>query len=90
MMADLMAAGLQSGWSVLIRPATPDTCGHDMDVPLWALNATRRWSYGKPVGPAAPLHAAITLTPGAVTSGCIHAYKKIYLVCARRDVELSP
>jgi hypothetical protein len=54
MIADLIAAGLQSGCSVLIRPATPDTCGHDMDVPDSSLNATRRLSNGRPEGEAAP------------------------------------
>jgi hypothetical protein len=70
MIADLIAAGLQSRCRVLIRPAMPDTCGHDMDVPDRTLNATRRRSYGRSVGAAAPVHAAITLIPGAVMSGC--------------------
>jgi hypothetical protein len=70
MIADLIAAGLQSGWRVLIRPATPETCGHDMDVPERMLNATRRLSNDLSVGDVAPLHAAMTFTPGAVMSGC--------------------
>ena len=74
MIADLMAEGLQSGWRVLIRPAMPETCGHDMDVPDSMLNATRRLSNDLSVGAVAPLHAAITFTPGAVMSGCANQY----------------
>jgi hypothetical protein len=33
MIADLIIAGLQSGYLALIRPAMPDTCGQDMEVP---------------------------------------------------------
>lgn len=33
MIADRIAAGLQSGWSDFTSPATPATCGHDIDVP---------------------------------------------------------
>jgi hypothetical protein len=69
MMADLMAAGLQSGWRALRRPATPATWGHDMDVPDSALKRTRRLSKASPVGPAWPVNAARMLTPGAVMSG---------------------
>ena len=70
MMADLMAAGLHSGWSVRRRPTMPETCGHDMDVPDSELKATRRRSKARSVGELARVHAAITLTPGAVMSGC--------------------
>ena len=49
----------------------PETCGHDMDVPDSMLNATRRLSNDLSVGDVAPLHAAITFTPGAVMSGCM-------------------
>lgn len=38
MIADLIAAGLQEGWRVLRRPATPETCGHDIEVPDIELN----------------------------------------------------
>jgi hypothetical protein len=42
------------------------------------LNATRRRSNGRSVGAAAPVHAAITLTPGAVMSGCeLQCYIKL-------------
>ena len=67
MIADLMAAGLQSGWRALRSPAT---CGHDMEVPDSALKRTRRSSKASPVGPARPVNAARMLTPGAVMSGC--------------------
>jgi hypothetical protein len=33
MMADRIAAALQSGWAALRRTAVAATCGHDMDVP---------------------------------------------------------
>lgn len=69
-MADLIAAGLQSGWRALRRPAMPATCGHDMDVPDWMVKVTRRWSQGRSEGDAMPLNGAIMPTPGAVTSGC--------------------
>jgi len=70
MIADLMAAGLQSGWRALSSPAMPATCGHDMEVPDSALKRTRRSSKASPVGPARPVNAARMLTPGAVMSGC--------------------
>jgi len=57
-----------------MRPAMPETCGHDMDVPDSMLNATRRLSNDLSVGATAPLHAAITFTPGAVMSGCSNQY----------------
>ena len=47
-----------------------DACGHDMDVPDSELKATRRGSKARSVGELARVHAAITLTPGAVMSGC--------------------
>ncbi|BAS90591.1 Os04g0573200 [Oryza sativa Japonica Group] len=67
--ADLICAGLQSGWLALISAATPATCGHDMDVPDRMLNPTRRLSLDKLDGLASPLHAAKMFTPGATTSG---------------------
>lgn len=33
MIADLIAAGLQSGWRVLRSSTAPATCGQDIDVP---------------------------------------------------------
>lgn len=44
MIADLIAAGLQSGWTVLIRPAIPATMGVDIEVPSIAVKAKRRLS----------------------------------------------
>nr|CAB3485487.1 unnamed protein product [Digitaria exilis] len=67
--ADLILAGLQSGWLALISAATPATCGHDMDVPDKMLNPTRRRSVERLDGLASPLHAAKMFTPGAMTSG---------------------
>lgn len=68
--ADLIAAGLQSGWRVLRRPTMPETWGHDIEVPDTELNRTLRLSKSWLVGPCASVYAAITLTPGAVISGC--------------------
>jgi hypothetical protein len=67
--ADLMAAGDQSGWRVWRRPTTPDMWGHDMEVPDITLNFTRLLSKSRPVGEVASVYAASTLTPGAVISG---------------------
>jgi hypothetical protein len=53
--ADLMIAGDQSGCNALSNAATPDTCGHAIEVP--DLNV-----YGS-------LTAAKILDPGAATSG---------------------
>ncbi|CAA6672396.1 unnamed protein product [Spirodela intermedia] len=53
-MADLIAAGLQSGWRVFNSE----------------LNGTVRVSKGSLDGPAASVKAARMLTPGAVISGC--------------------
>lgn len=71
MIADRIAAGLQSGWRDLRRPTIPETWGQDMDVPETMLNGTRRVSKGTPVGLVASEYAARILTPGAVISGCI-------------------
>ena len=68
-MADLMAAGLQSGWSVLRRPTTPATWGQDIEVPCCILKGTRRLSDGWFDGLAASELAANMLTPGAIMSG---------------------
>jgi len=42
MIADLIAAGLQLGWSVLISPAVPATWGQDIEVPCITLNGKPR------------------------------------------------
>ncbi|PON57783.1 hypothetical protein PanWU01x14_171450 [Parasponia andersonii] len=68
-MADLMAAGLQSGWADLSRAAAPPTWGQAIDVPDRMLNSVFRVSESNPVGPIASVHAARMLTPGAIKSG---------------------
>jgi hypothetical protein len=72
MIADRIAAALQSGWAALRRTAVAETCGHDMDVPDMMLYFTTRWSPSSFVGDDASLHAARMLSPGAETSGCNH------------------
>jgi hypothetical protein len=69
MMADRIAAALQSGWADLRRTAVAATCGHDMDVPETMLYCTTRSSPSSFVGDDASLHAARMFRPGAVTSG---------------------
>ncbi|BAS84813.1 Os03g0430575 [Oryza sativa Japonica Group] len=66
-MADLMAAGNQSGWRLLTSAATPLACGVAMDVPDMTLKSP-------PPPPPPPCwrcggHAARMLSPGARTSG---------------------
>ncbi|CAA7409588.1 unnamed protein product [Spirodela intermedia] len=55
MMADLIAAGLQSGCRVLRSAAIPEMWGHDIDVPEFVTYGTLRLSKSRPVGPAASL-----------------------------------
>lgn len=55
MIADLIAAGLQSGWRVLRRPTTPETWGHDIEVPDRELKGVVRLSDGSSVGLTASL-----------------------------------
>lgn len=74
MMADLIAAGLQSGWTIFNRAVVPATCGHDIDVPDIMLYFTRRSSAISFVGEAASLQAAKMFRPGAVISGCNKQY----------------
>jgi len=70
MIADLIAAGLQLGWSVLINPAVPATCGQDIEVPCITLyEKPRRVSVIKLDALANNEKAASMFTPGAVTSG---------------------
>lgn len=69
MMADLIAAGLQEGFSDLRRAAIPETWGHDIEVPDSMLTS----GGGLPCGAAfkSPIsHDATMLTPGAAISGC--------------------
>lgn len=47
MIADLIAAGLQSGCMVLRRPAMPETWGHDIEVPDIMLKERGRWSISR-------------------------------------------
>lgn len=68
-MADLMAAGLHSGWRFLRRPTMPETWGQDIEVPDMVMKGTRRLSRSLSIGPVAPVKAAMILTPGAVISG---------------------
>lgn len=70
MIADLITEGLQSGFADFKRPATPETCGHDMDVPERKAYGERRVSSGTPVVLTSSENAASMFTPGAVTSGC--------------------
>nr|GMD18097.1 hypothetical protein CDL15_Pgr017166 [Ipomoea batatas] len=54
----------------LIRAATAETCGQDIEVPDIMLYFTTRRSNDNFVGDDASLHAANMLSPGAVMSGC--------------------
>lgn len=65
--ADLIAAGLQSGWIDLRSATTAEMCGHDIDVPESIAKLT-----GLLVGDnmEAGGHAAKMFTPGAAISGC--------------------
>lgn len=51
--ADLIAAGLQSGCTLLRRPAIPETWGQDIEVPDIMLNGRWRWSTVREEGPEA-------------------------------------
>jgi hypothetical protein len=44
MIADLIAAGLQSGWRDLRSPTSPATWGHDIEVPERAIKGVLRLS----------------------------------------------
>lgn len=69
MIADLMAAGLQSGCAPLSNAATPLMCVHDMEVPDIILNSVCLLSFERPVGPIESVQAARMLKPGAIMSG---------------------
>ena len=69
MIADFIAAGLQSGCRLLRRPTIPETCGHDMEVPDIEVKGILRLSDFSSVGPTDSVKAAMILTPGAVISG---------------------
>ena len=70
MRADLIAAGDQWGCADLRRATTPDTWGHDIEVPDRKFQFTDRLSIGNEVGGTLGGHAANILIPGAVMSGC--------------------
>ncbi|WVZ85304.1 LOW QUALITY PROTEIN: hypothetical protein U9M48_032249 [Paspalum notatum var. saurae] len=69
MIADLIAAGDQSGCLLLISAATPLRCGVDMDVPEAKKKVGSELMGDDDRGPTWNGHAASTLTPGPVTSG---------------------
>ena len=81
-MADLIAAGLHVGCRVFRRPATPEICGHDMEVPDSTLKDTRRLSNGNSDAVTSLVTDAIIFTPGAVISG----YKKICTKIQRYEI----
>ena len=68
-MADLIAAGDQSGCLLLISAATPLRCGVDMDVPEMMLKVGPTPMSADDEGPTWDGHAARILTPGPVMSG---------------------
>lgn len=78
-MADLMAAGLQSGCAPFNKAATPATCGHAIDVPESTLKGTCLLSEVRSVIGAASENAARMFTPGAVISGCMGETIKKFL-----------
>lgn len=53
--AERIADGDQVGCRVLSRPARPETCGQDIDVPVSVLKGTRLLSNDSPVGLVASL-----------------------------------
>lgn len=69
MMADLIAAGDQSGWNDLTYAATPAACGQDMEVPDAILYLTCLLSSGSRDIEAIGEYAAKISTPGALMSG---------------------
>ncbi|KAM0935303.1 hypothetical protein DsansV1_C29g0210401 [Dioscorea sansibarensis] len=64
-MADLIAAGDQSGWVAFNRAAMPLMCGVAMEVP----EAMLKFAPMLGVGPGEIGHAARIFTPGAMMSG---------------------
>src|SRR5262249_3885108 len=58
---DLIAIGVQLGWSCFSSAPRPETCGADIDVPLSRLKLSPAWPGGAT--------AASTSWPGAITSG---------------------
>jgi len=67
--ADLIAAELQSGCKALRRTAVALTWGHAIDVPYIMLYLTLRRSPSSLLGDDDSLHAAKIFRPGAVISG---------------------
>ncbi|GJM97719.1 hypothetical protein PR202_ga14668 [Eleusine coracana subsp. coracana] len=66
MIADLMAAGDQSGCTLLIIAAMPLRCGAAIDVPDMELNMPCSSTF---VGPTLNGQAAMMFTPGPMISG---------------------
>jgi hypothetical protein len=69
MMADLIADGLNVGFEDLTVAATPETCGHAIEVPEITLNNEGSFPCGVSDVSFA-IHAARMSTPGAAISGC--------------------
>jgi hypothetical protein len=65
MIADLMAAGDQSGWALFSRAAMPLRCGQDIEVPEIMLNV----DFVSVLFSTETGHAARMLTPGPIISG---------------------
>lgn len=70
-MADLIAAGFQSGWNDFTYAATPATWGHDIEVPDISVNSENWVSPFWPVIDFIGVKDAKMLMPGAATLGCI-------------------
>ncbi|CAA7391729.1 unnamed protein product [Spirodela intermedia] len=70
-MADLIAAGDQSGWKLLIYAATAAAWGVDIDVPERMLKRERRGSLFPVIGTYMGCADSMS-TPGATISGCPH------------------
>ena len=69
MMADLIADGLHVGFCDLTVAATPETCGHAMEVPEITLYNGGSFPCGV-CDVSFAIHAASMSTPGAEISGC--------------------
>nr|GMD22534.1 hypothetical protein Iba_chr08aCG11710 [Ipomoea batatas] len=65
MIADFIAAGDQSGCALLSKAATPDRCGHDIEVPEIMLNV----DFVSVLFSTETGQAAMILTPGPTMSG---------------------
>lgn len=77
-MADLIAAGDQEGWTVFTKAAIPVTWGQDIEVPETMLYI---------MFPLAGDHAARMFNPGAVTSGYAAWESKLEIVSKLNSVK---